>query len=308
MPAPRGSPAPLGAEDTRDRPSAMAPRGVAPPVSAPPGRGRSVRLPEGPAKEQPTALPGEATVEKSCPDCGAETGFVEHAARILQGTCSGCGKTFTILEGAPAVSSPSAGGPVDPAGGTGTSGASLSSGAPAGPPCSVCGAALAVRASDTGLEARCSSCSTTFTYVLATSPFPGPGRAYPSRGRPAPREEAGRFGPPRSRPCRECGGPLRFTTEPDGNVTGECDSCGNRFTLPPRREFGGGRDGGDRRRPGRGGPPSFRRGGRYPSARGGGDAPRFRSGGPPYRRRERREESDDEDDSSDRRRRRPRRE
>ena len=247
-------------------------------------------------------------MEKSCPDCGAETGFVERTARVLQGTCAGCGRSFTILQESPASSGPAEGGSAESAAGSGPSGPGGASSAPAGPPCSVCGAPLALRTSDSGFEARCSSCSTTFTYVLATSPFPGPGRSFPPRGRPAPREEEGRFGPSRSRPCRECGGPLRFTTDPDGVVTGECDSCGNRFTLPPRREFGGRRDGGDRRRPGRGGPPSYRRGGRYPPGRGGGEAPRFRSAGPPYRRRERREESDDEDEPSERRRRRPRRE
>ncbi len=252
----------------------------------------------------------EAPVEKSCPDCGAEAEYVEATARVLQGTCSECGRTFTILEQTQAGSGGPSGSPPEAASDEETTqGAREASTIPAGPPCSVCGAALAVRASAEGsLEAQCSSCSTTFTYVLATSPPAEPTRTFRPRGRP-PRDEGGGFGPSRSRPCRECGGPLRFSTDPDGNVTGECGSCGNRFTLPPRREFGRGRgDGGDRGRPRRSGPPSFRRQGRYPPRRdSGGEGPRYRGGGPSFRRRDRRDDAED-DDSTDRRRRRFRRE
>ena len=78
---------------------------------------------------------------------------------------------------------------------------------------------------------------------------------------------------PRSRPCRQCGAPLRFTTNEEGLLVGECEACGNRFTLPPRTE-GGRREGGfgrdDRGSRGRRfGPPSGRsKGGRSYAPRG----------------------------------------
>lgn len=244
-----------------------------------------------------------------CPDCGAEAGFVERNARVLQGSCAGCGRTFTIVQevSADAGAFP----PAAPAATPGVSEEGPAAPAPPtapGPACGVCGSSLALRSmSETSFEARCGSCGTAFTYVLATSPGGFARAPFPARRGPA--EEGGpRYGAPRSRPCRECGGPLRFTTDPDGNVTGECTSCGNRFTLPPRREFGGGRgDRGDRRGPAR----SYSRASRGPgrwSPRREGDRPRpFNSNGPAYRRRERRPEPDDDEDDS-RRRRRPRRE
>jgi hypothetical protein len=133
--------------------------------------------------------------------------------------------------------------------------------------CSLCGAPLSVSASETGLSAQCSGCSTTFEFVLSTG---AAGRS----GEPSARENSRRpyrGGPetPRIRPCRNCGGALRFTTNPDGLVTGICDSCGNRFTLPPRRN---GPDSGrgypsDRRR---GFTPGVRRPGEWRRSGGGG--------------------------------------
>ena len=86
-------------------------------------------------------------------------------------------------------------------------------------------------------------------------------RGAPSEG--GPMRSAG----PRARPCRECGAPLRFSTGPDGAISGECDACGNKFTLPPKREgFRGGSRG-----------PPFRNRGYSTSFRGRRD-PAFRRG------------------------------
>jgi hypothetical protein len=95
---------------------------------------------------------------------------------------------------------------------------------------------------------------------------------------------------PPSRPCRQCGGQLSFETADDGTLTGRCASCGNTFSLAPRRPGGP-----------RGGGGGFRgRGGRDFGGGGGGG---YR-GRPPGRRFERRR---DDDDGDDRRRRRFRR-
>ncbi|MGP8078121.1 MAG: hypothetical protein ACLQD8_03800 [Thermoplasmata archaeon] len=235
----------------------------------------------------------------TCPDCGASVEFSAATARVLHGDCSGCGHAFTILEGMPPIP------PGQPAAqpDEGAEGA-----APDAPACGSCGASLTVRAaSDTTLEAVCTACSSHFSYTLATAPLEREPPRKARRFEPVS-EERGGFERPPSRPCRECGGALQFTTTAEGLVTGECAQCGNRFTLPPRREDGG-----------RGGRPPFRRPGgggfrpRYGSGGGGysrgggrGGPPRSEGGSRPYRRRE--APRDDDDDDSDRRRRRPRRE
>lgn len=231
----------------------------------------------------------------NCPDCGATVEFSAATARVLHGDCSGCGHAFTILEGLPPI----------PAGSSPAAEGETNEDAPG---CGSCGEPLSIRtASDTSLEAVCASCHSRFTYTLATAPME---REPPRRARrfePMTEERGGGFERPPSRPCRECGGALQFTTSPDGLVTGECSQCGNRFTLPPRRE-GGGRGGGPPfRRPGGGGFRPRYGGGRGGPDRGGGRGPP-RPGGysRPYRRRP--PGGDDEDDDSDRRRRRPRRE
>jgi hypothetical protein len=175
-------------------------------------------------------------------------------------------------------------------------------GSPSGPPCSLCGAPLAISATAAGLSAVCSGCSSSFQFVLRSDTDP-PFRRSAGRGgyRSADRNSSEA---PRARPCRNCGGPLQFTTSPDGLVTGTCASCGNRFTLPPRREDGGRPRGG---RPGqRGGYPSRPRG---PGGWGrGGDRgappPRFRSRGPPFRRRQSQNEGDEDESPRSYRRRR----
>jgi hypothetical protein len=115
------------------------------------------------------------TMESSCPDCGAEAGFVEQTARVLRGTCVGCGRTFTIVQDvlgpsvAPSPSNPGAAAPPGPT----ASGSSPAPVHPAGPTCQKCGAPLALRASSGGsFEARCRSCSSTFRYVLETPAAP----------------------------------------------------------------------------------------------------------------------------------------
>ena len=229
---------------------------------------------------------------KSCPDCGAAVEFAEQEARLLTGTCAGCGKMVTVVAGVH----------LEPGTAEETSaGGSTSTPAPAsGPTCEECGAPLSIQIDGRTLTAECESCDTMLQFFQG-EPDSAPER--PPRGRSF---DGGRrtgggegFRPMNSRPCRQCGAPLRFTTSEDGVLTGECDSCGNRFTLPPRRDSGrGGGFGGSGRR----GPPG-RYGPRRDYRSGGGRGPPRGSGGK-YRPRDRDSfESDDE-----RPRRRPRRE
>lgn len=224
--------------------------------------------------------------------------FESQPAQLLTGTCAGCGHSFTLLEGVIGAGR-AAGRPatqpseVD----------ELPSGAAsaASPPCSLCGAPLEISASGGGLSAVCSGCSSSFQFVLKTD-SDRPFRRPPSRGGYGREVRDARTGP-RARPCRNCGGPLQFSTSPQGLVTGTCAACGNRFTLPPRREEGA-RGPGDRpgRREGyapRRGPGGWRRSGDR-----GAPPPRFRSRGPPFRRRE--DGRDSDEDESPRRHQRPR--
>ena len=231
----------------------------------------------------------------SCPDCGASVEFSSSTARVLHGDCSGCGHGFTILEGMPPI-------PVGQS--TGATAEVPGATAEDAPTCGSCGAPVALRSSsDTTLEAVCSSCNSHFSYTLAGSEEEEEPPRRARRFEPVT-DERGGFSRPASRPCRECGGALRFTSTPDGLVTGECSQCGNRFTLPPRREEGRRGDRPPFRRPGGGFRPRYGGGGGGYS-RGGDRGGPARAGSRPYRRRE---TSRDDDDDSDRRRRRPRRE
>jgi hypothetical protein len=241
-------------------------------------------------------------MSESCPHCGASTSFSAQDARLLHGTCSACGVTSTIVQGAPGVELSMAPGtpaaPTHPGKGSAPEPSSAE-----GPPCPVCGTALVLRSwSANSVEADCTSCSSTTRY-RAMREEGRPERFTPRAARGPELDERG----PRGRPCRECGGPLTFSTDAEGTLTGECAQCGNRFTLPARQGF-------ERRS----GPPRDRGGGfrggyaprgRRPGGWGTGARPdRFRRGtGPPTRFR-RRDDDADEDAGPERRRRRPRRE
>jgi len=238
----------------------------------------------------------------SCPHCGGATNFTVQDARLLRGTCPDCGVTSTVVQEvtggqlpeAPEGTSPLSASPAPAAAGP-TS--------PEGPPCPTCGTALVLRSwSAVSVEADCTSCGSTTRYrtLSGDRDFERPvehGRR--PRGSDVEERE------PRGRPCRECGGTLRFSTDAAGVLTGECAQCGNRFTLPPRRDFD--RRSGPPRDRGSGARDGYAPRGRRPGGWGSGGPPnRFRRGPPPRFRR--RDDDSDEDEGSDRRRRRPRRE
>jgi hypothetical protein len=245
----------------------------------------------------------------TCPGCGAAAEFSPAAVRAVHGTCSACGGTFTIVEPGGIAGEP---GPSTAPGETRTaSGPGLGGTAPTireaplpGPPCRQCGTPLVLRSWTAEFaKAACLSCGSTVDY--RTMPLArGPGGRRPDEfGGP---RETRSFPPQRGKPCRECGGPLSFSTDAAGVVTGECPNCGNRFTLPPRSRPA---------REGRmGGPPRFSRGysPRFQRPRDrfgpGGDRPASR--GPPRRsfRSRERGEDDEERGPPPRRRRRPREE
>lgn len=230
----------------------------------------------------------------SCPDCGAEMEFQSQSARLLSGTCPDCGKASMVLEGIePGTRAPVGAPEAGEAAAAAVVGPSADANAPV---CAECGGPLTIRSvGDSGLEASCRGCSTTVSYVVSR-PSAGPERV--ERTFRKPFDGSAR---PASRPCRECGGPLRFTTGDDGLVMGECSSCGNRFTLPPRREDN--RRGGLAPRRGGGfgrGPPGA---GSRPRSRGGWSPPRGGDRPSSYRRRAPRRDDDEESEDRPRRRR-----
>ena len=187
----------------------------------------------------------------SCPECGTEMVFEEHEVRLRTGTCPSCAKEFAVVEGRTVASrlasTKATAGPETFPERPGERGAV---GTPA---CEDCGAPLVVREGRNGsLEATCEDCDTTTVFVPRPEAMQREGR----------RERPDRLvaGAPRGRPCRKCGGPLRFSTDDTGMLVGECESCGNRFVLPPRS---GGQGGVDARRP----PPFGRRDFPYRSTR-----------------------------------------
>ena len=215
--------------------------------------------------------------------------FEPREIRLRVGTCPSCSKEFAFLEGSevPSRSSP----PAPQAGAAEQESEESEETEVEGPECDECGSPLSVREGKAGtLEVSCSECETTTVYIPKRESG-RPGRAEESRGRFSSEG-------PRSRPCRQCGAPLRFSTGDDGSIVGECDSCGNRFTLPPRSDRGR-NGGGFRGRPGSGGR-DYRSGPRgRPYYRGGGGD----RAGPSYRRRDRRGPPRDDDDRRKRRRR-----
>jgi len=219
--------------------------------------------------------------------------FEEREVHLRTGTCPSCAKEFAFVEGSTVSRlAPSGSDTAEP---SEESSAALERTA-GGPECETCGAPLAFREGSGGsLEVVCADCETTTIFV----PQRAAGRPERFRER-APRSDDS--GPPRGRPCRKCGAPLRFSTGEDGNLVGECESCGNRFTLPPR-------DGVSRDGPrGRKGPPRY---GRRDFRSGPGGRPPYRNRGNdrgprPYRRSDRGGAPRFEDDDEGRRKRRRR--
>ena len=226
----------------------------------------------------PRRVVARVTMANTCPDCGASMEFAEREVRLRTGVCPSCASEFAFVEGH------------DVAAHLGASesekegGSEAAEGSPSptstGPECEECGSPLSIQLGRRGsLEVSCEECDTTTVYVAK------PPDREPARERASPPGE----GPPRGRPCRRCGAPLRFSTGEDGMLVGECEACGNRFTLPPRPDRGtGGRRYGGTSRYGR---RDFRRG---PSER------------PSYRGRERRGDSGFDDRDRPRKRRRTR--
>jgi hypothetical protein len=225
---------------------------------------------------------------RTCPDCGTSVEYASRSAYVLTGSCGQCGLVLTVVQDAPgtAVAPPSSGAAAAATPRTGSE-----------PPCPSCSAPLTLRGDGSGgIDGTCEACGASVSFVPAGAPPRG------ERTRPGTFERGERptgrapDGPNRARPCRECGGPLSFTTNPDGTVAAECASCGNRFVLPPRREYGDRRAGGSGpRRFDRGGPPRF----------GGPRGVRPYDRRPPRRFPARRDR--DDDDEEERPRRRPRR-
>jgi ssDNA-binding Zn-finger/Zn-ribbon topoisomerase 1 len=222
----------------------------------------------------------------TCPDCGATMELEQREVRLRTGVCPACAKEFAFVEGegiASRLSSPPSASEEEP------EGEAEDETTGGGPECEECGTPLAFRAAENGsLEVVCTECDTTTVFVPKSEAVRPP--------REAPPRFEGEM--PRGRPCRRCGAPLRFSTGEDGLLVGECASCGNRFTLPPRPDRGGGGRG--YRGAPRTGRRDFRRspGGRppYPG----------RGGHRPFRRFDRRGGPRDEDEDRPRKRRRPR--
>ncbi len=207
---------------------------------------------------------------QTCPDCGTSVEYVERAAQVLTGKCADCGHAFTILQ---STSDEASNLPVRTAKGVrapADAGDATSEVAGDRPKCDDCGSTLAFRITEgRGVEGICPGCQSKFAYVLSGGEVESAPRMRPPRDRPSGGRDSD-YGAPRSRPCRECGGPLRFATNPDGTVGGECSACGNKFTLPPRRDDDG--DRGDR-----GGGRPFNR--NYAPRSGGGGGGRWSPGG-----------------------------
>jgi len=228
----------------------------------------------------------------SCPDCGTSMEFEERSVRLRTGVCPSCAKEFAFVEGATVskhLGSPPAGAETSPSP-EGEEG-ELAAGVDSGLECEECGSPLTVEPGENGtLKVGCPECETVAVFV----PKGEEGR--PERSPPRDRRRFDQEGP-RGRPCRQCGAPLRFSTGDDGMLIGECASCGNRFTLPPRP---GGRGGGGGFRSGPGyGRRDFRPGRREGS--------RYSSRGPgrrPYRKDGRRDRAGDNDSEERPRRRR----
>ncbi len=235
----------------------------------------------------------------ACPDCGVDVEYTPRPVRLLSGTCPGCGKTSLLIAGADTSVERLPSGPAVPEESP-TEELPPEAGAADSPTCALCGGQLAFNVpSETEVVVECSGCHERSTYILRQGFGERPSPPRPSRGRPE--TGRGRFADrPNARPCRECGGPLTFSTNDDGLVTGECGSCGNRFTLPPRRGPPGRNDRSFGRGQGGYAPGGYRpkRWSDSSRPRGRPSRGRFGRGRPPR--------TDEDDDASERRRRRDR--
>jgi DNA-directed RNA polymerase subunit M/transcription elongation factor TFIIS len=251
------------------------------------------RIGDGIANQSSWHIVNRLKMSESCPDCGASVEYRTRTTQVLAGTCGDCGETFTIIHDGPTTAGTEAAG-VETA-----SAEAPSEKAATRPPrspvvspnCPDCDAALVLQsANGPAIQATCPECRSKFTYLLTSAPA-----VEMSSERRRPRsssdDRGDNFSSRSARPCRECGGMLKFTTGPDGTVQGECTSCGNRFKLPPREDRGdrrgrfskgprasGGWSGGSRREgaPRYGSSRPYRR--RDSPERGGDDSPRPRRG------------------------------
>lgn len=222
--------------------------------------------------------------------------FTEQEVHLRTGVCPSCAREFAFVEG-PTVATRLRSAPVEAETPTDEEEGEVEAAevevVTEGPECAECGTPLSFREGPNGaLEVSCPECETTTLFVPKE----------PGHAREESRSQPRRFDAdmPRGRPCRKCGAPLRFSTGDDGMLIGECDACGNRFTLPPRpgasrggREFPQRRRYGAREFGGRpGGRPRYSGGGKNRPSRG-------------YGRQDRRGRSDyDDEDRRPRRRRR----
>ncbi|MEM0129277.1 MAG: hypothetical protein QXG65_03840 [Thermoplasmata archaeon] len=203
-----------------------------------------------------------------CPKCGTAVEWTPGRITVVEGRCGQCDATYTILEGAePLRSRPL------------TEGSGEDEGT--GVLCRSCGGTVRFEAVEDGLTGTCVECGGVSRWVRPRSPMAPEGKA----ATPGEAED-GEAGVRSARPCRQCGGALRFSPRPDGSVVGTCARCGNRFTLRGDRPGRWGREGGRSAggfgsgRPGGWNRP-WSRGGRFGNRPGG---PR----GPPRGRRDRR--------------------
>ncbi|HXQ95061.1 MAG TPA: hypothetical protein VN864_07865 [Thermoplasmata archaeon] len=205
----------------------------------------------------------------SCPECGGDVPVATRTIPVLAGTCPGCSREVLLLSPGttpiPGVEIPKAAPEEESEDAPTASAVTLPH-----PGDDDCEGTLQLEAVGADrLVGVCSDCGEEFTFRLFTegqeeeAPRPPP-RERPPMGRSfAPRGDRDEGAAP-TRPCRQCGGALSFDTGADGTVTGHCASCGNTFSLAPRRDRGGGGGGGG----GRGGYGSY--GGRGRSYGGGG--------------------------------------
>jgi len=239
----------------------------------------------------------------TCPACEAEVTLVETSDQFLNGICPSCGGVLLLVKGRGAPGAPGTSAPAgEPASEEGDAGSA--EGKEAGVPgltCADCGGRLTVRStSESTLATVCAGCGTENEFRQVDEDEEEEEDERPrSRTRPGPRDSRSEFARPPGRPCRECGGRIQFSTTEDGLVQGACESCGNRFTLPPRRD-GPGAGPGRKRFPSRGGGFRPRSGGTREWRRDRDDVRPREGGRPRYGRRP----ADDSSDFADRRRRR----